>query len=321
MGLLSKLQGRRALQQKRASAKLLSAFSAGLLLFSACTNDPAPPPDEEEPKIKGSGSYTMYAHNLRDVRKGESLHLWAKYAGDSTWTWMTKLAIPRLFGDDSSRLTGRYKFLREIDELTKLMISLEVVDSPSVPDQKLIAGAFLNNTAMLRPEDADGVGDYSTIAGSVIFTSRSSDSMRYLQEFYFARRENGVLVPSIDQLPPLPSGWKYAIWVSDSSFFPEHKFFYGYLESPDLPDTRSSKDSYPLPGGFEGPLLERETAQIRVTIEPPTMQAMLPQAGPSPYSVLYTQLPKKLERDMTLEMVNLDQVGLPVVKFSLKRDQ
>ncbi|HET6512504.1 MAG TPA: hypothetical protein VFH43_09960 [Candidatus Kapabacteria bacterium] len=319
MELLSKLRRRKALLQKRASGKLLSALSAGLLLLSACTNDPVPPPDEEEPVLKGA-SYTMYAHNLRDVRKGESLHLWAKYKGDSTWSWMTRLTIPRLFGDDSSRLAGRYKFSREIGDLEKLMISLEVVDSPTVPDQKLIAGAMIDNTALLRPEDQDGVGDYSTLAGSVIFTSNSGDPLRYLQEFYFARRENGVLVPSLSQLPELPLDWKYAIWVSDSSFFPEHKFFYGYLESPALPDSRSSKDTYPLPGGFEGPLLERETAQIRVTLEPPTMQATLAQAGPSPYSVLFTQLPKKLEPEMTLEMINLDQIALPVVKFTLKPD-
>lgn len=316
MGLLSKLLQKREQPGRFAIAAAL-AFSVA---FGSCTNDPAPP-DDQMPEVKNSLSWTMYAHNLRDVRKGESLHLWALYKGDVEWSWMTKLKLPTLYADDSSRLAGRYKFPREIDDIEKLMISVETVDSPSAPHAKLIAGAFNFNTATLRPEDVEGVGDYSSISASVIFTSLSTDPTRYLKEFYFAKRVNGDLKPSIDTLPTPPDGWKYAIWFSDSNFYPEHKFFYGFLESPGLPDSRNSKDTYPLPGGFEGPQLDRLGSKLYVTLEPPTLQGALAQVGPAPYSILFAALPKKLVPDQTLNMMNVDRTGLPVVKFSLKRDQ
>ncbi len=262
----------------------------------------------------------MYAHNLRDVRQGESLHLWAMYKGDVEWAWMVKLKLPGLYGEDSSRLAGRYKFTRDIDDIEKLMISVEAVDSPTVPRAKLIAGAFIYNTATLRPEDAEGVGDYSSIDASVIFASQSTDTTRYMKEFYFAKRVNGKLEPSIDTLPTPPDGWKYAIWFSDSNYFPEHKFFYGFLTSPGLPDTRNSKDTYPLPGGFEGPQLDRLGGRLYVSLEPPTLQSSLAQSGPSPYSILAADLPKNLVPDQTREMIHVENTGLPVVKFSLKRD-
>jgi hypothetical protein len=316
MGLLSKLLQRRKQQRNNwviAAVLLVSA------MIAACTNDPAPP-DDTEPAIKGSASYTIYAHNLRPVRQGEFVHLWARYKGDTSWHWMLRMVLPRNYGDDSSRLSGRYKFTRSLDSIEKLMVSIETIDSPSTPTTKLIAGAFLSDAAQLRPEDADGVGDYSTITASVIFTSNAEDSMRYLQEFYFARRENGVLVPSINELPPPPQGWKYAIWMNDSNFFPEHKFFYGYLESPELPDSRNTKDSYPLPGGYEGPLLNREGGKLMVTLEPSTMQPTLRKAGPSPYTIMYAPLPKKLVRDQSLQMINTDNSGLPVVKITFRKD-
>jgi hypothetical protein len=131
---------------------------------------------------------------------------------------------------------------------------------------------------------------------------------------------NGELKPSIKSLPTPPEGWKYAIWYSDSSFYPEHKFFYGFLNSPSLPDSRNSKDTYPLPGGFEGPQLNRLGAHLYVTLEPPTLQNQLTQVGPSTYSVLFGELPKKLLPDQTLPMINVDSTGFPVVKFSLRRD-
>jgi hypothetical protein len=317
MGLLSKLLRR---SQSAGKVSLFAAMLCCGIAFISCTNDPAPP-SQPDPGTNGSLSYTMYAHNLRDVRPGESLHLWALYEGDVEWTWMVKLKMPSLYGDDSSRLAGRYKFTREIDNIEKLMISVESVDSPSAPTAKLIAGAFNFNTATLRAEDAEGVGDYSSIDASVIFASQSADTTRYLKEFYFARRVDGKLEPSIDTLPTPPDGWKYAIWFSDSNYYPEHKFFYGFLTSPDLPDTRSSKDTYPLPGGFEGPQLDRLGGRLYVTLEPPTLQTSLGQVGPSPFSILAAELPKKLVRDQTLEMINVENTGLPVVKFSVKREQ
>lgn len=320
MGLSSKQLQKRKRHASRSVFIIVLIASAMLAsaMFVACTNDPAPP--DTEPVVKGSASYTMYAHNLRPVREGESVHLWGKYKGDTSWTWMFRMVLPRNYGDDSSRLSGRYKFIQPIDDLEKLMVSIELVDSPSAPTAKLIAGALIGDVAQLRPENADGVGDYSAITASVIFTSRDEDSLRYLQEFYFARRENGALVPSINELPALPQGWKYAIWMSDSNFFPEHKFFYGYLESPDLPDSRNTKDTYPLPGGFEGPMLAREGGTLMVTLEPPTMQASLSKTGPSPYTIMFTALPKKLAPEQTLPMINTDSTGLPVIKFVLKRD-
>jgi hypothetical protein len=286
----------------------------------ACTNDPAPP-DNKEPVVKGSVSYTMYAHNFRNVRAGESVHVWAIYKGDVEWTRMFKLNMPRLYGADSSRLAGRYKFTREIDDLEKIMVSIETVDSPTVPSAKLIAGAFINDAAILRPEDGEGVGDYAGIEASVIFTSQSTDPTRYLKEFYFAKRVGTDLKPSINALPTPPDGWKYAIWFSDSNFYPQHKFFYGYLESPGLPDSRNSKDTYPLPGGYEGPQLDRLGGHLMVTLEPPTLQSTLKQAGPSPYTIMSGDLPKKIIPNQTMPMVNVDSTGLPVVVFTIKRDQ
>lgn len=318
MGLLSRLQQKRKLQGNRTAIFAALILCGGSVL--SCTNDPAPPDPEPKPTAKNSANYTLYAHNFRDVRPGESLHLWAIYKGETAWTHMSKLVMPNLYAADSSRLAGRYKFAREIDQVDRMMISIETVDSPSVPGAKLIAGAFANNTATLTPDEVDAVGDYSSIMASVIFTSRSSDPSRYLKEFYFATKENGELKPSINALPAPPDGWKYAIWFSDSNYFPEHKFFYGYLNSPELPDTRNSKDTYPLPGGFEGPQLDRLGGHLYVTLEPPTLQSKLMEFGPSPYTVLSAALPKKLERDQTLEMVNVDSTGFPIVKLSLRRD-
>jgi hypothetical protein len=303
-------------------SKFISGFAlllATALLLSSCTNDPEPVQSGNDGAALGTANYTLYSHNLRKVRKEESLHLWGLFKNDTAWTRFAKLTITTVYSKDSSRLSGRFKYYRDLSELSKVMISIETIDSPLAPSAKLIAGNFFGDSARLRSEDSEGVGDYSTINASVIFTSNSPDTARYKREFYFARKEGNELVPSISSLPTPPDGWKYAIWMIDSNFYPQHKFFYGFLESPELPDTRNAKDSYPLPGGFEGPQLNRLGGQIRVTLEPPTLVNQLTQVGPSPYTVLHTTLPKVITRDQTIEMTNVDSTGLPVIKLVIKR--
>lgn len=246
--------------------------------------------------------------------------MWGLYKNDTAWTRLTRLTITTLYSGDSARITGRIKYYKPIDDLQKVMISLEMVDSPATPTAQLIAGTFFQDSARMRCEDVDGVGEFAPIDASLIFASNSSDTSRYRREFYFARRENGELKPSINVLPTPNGGWKYAIWMLDSNYYPQHRFFYGFLESPELPDTRNTKDSYPLPGGFEGPQLNRLGAQIRVTLEPPTFQDQLRTVGPSPYAVLFAKLPKQIQRDQTLPMINIDSSALPVVKLVIRRN-
>lgn len=66
--------------------------------------------------------------------------------------------------------------------------------------------------------------------------------------------------------------------------------------------------------------MNRLGAQIRVTLEPPTFQDQLRTVGPSPYGVLFAKLPKQIQRDQTLPMINIDSSALPVVKLVIRRN-
>lgn len=263
----------------------------------------------------------LEAQNLRRPRIQERYILWGLHSGDSHWTRLSRLPISSIFRGDSTIINLSLKLERSLDNVTDFGVSIELVDSPAVPGPFLMRGARIDSTkADLGQSELQGLDALDEASGSLVFQTRSSDTLRYLREFYFATQTGSDLKPSISGLPALPTGWKYGIWVIDSNYFPHHRFFYGFLQDATGPDSRSGKDSYPLPGGFEGPQLSRPAGSIRVTVEPPTLAGQIPSAGPAPYAIWYARLPKTITRGQTLELQNISRVSFPTGRLYIRKD-
>lgn len=314
---------RSQLQKKGQKSNIVSTILSLLIVIAigaaGCTNDPPPNEDPIDPKALGRVNFTVFAKHLRKVRAGESLHVWGRFRSDSEWTRFAMIKVVSLRKEDSGRLTGRYDYYRSLDELERMMVSVEAIDSPTFPTAPIMAGALHQDVARLTHHAADAIGDLSKATASLIFTTRSSDTSRYKREFYIASKNGNELTGSMRDLPGLPAAWKYGIWMEDSNYFPNHRFFYGFLGEASGPDSRNTKDSYPLPGGFEGPSLNKLGGKLRITLEPSTRYDALPEAGPSPYAVMYAPLPKHISKDQSIPLVNIDSTGLPSATIVLKR--
>jgi len=117
------------------------------------------------------------------------------------------VSFPQSFTVNKSDLTAATKFVLTIEPSTD--------PDPTPTDQKLIAGDFSGNTAIISTATAPGIGDFSSAAGQAFLRTPTDETWTNN-----GNDENGIWIgipgapPTAGLvLPTLPTGWVYEGWV------------------------------------------------------------------------------------------------------------
>ena len=301
--------------QVRAFFPLLLLLGLALGL-SSCGNDTAP---TTPPNTKSSDSIFHFQLPVANLHKLDPAYeqyvLWLKIKTNGTAVWTAfKLTTPYLGNSDSLKWLSDLILHISLDSIVRVALSIEPPVIPAVPSSKLIAGTFVggtSNTAVLTASDSDGAGDYSSATGSVLFTTKSSDTNWAKSEFYLMRVNNGTSTASVQNLPVPRAGWVYALWVLDSNYYPLHKFFYGSFTDAAGPDSDPTNDEYPFPGGYKPAALNDPGAMLEITLQPSFEVQNSAPSAPSPIPVLWLQLQRFIDFNQSLDLQNAWQATMP----------
>jgi len=258
-----------------------------------------PPPSKDTARF-----FTLAVDNLRplDTVSGQYV-LWIRGPGDSALRLTKRL-------DFWTRPGGQMVFSGSIlvgkpDSLAEVLVSIERMQTPSLPSNRLIQGTYDRSQAAYILTTDSTVGDFSAARGSVLFTTASSDTNRARSEFYMMQLIGGTLTASLNNLPILPAGWHYGLWVLDSNFIPMHRFFYGLFSSAVGHDSDSSHDAFAFPGGYNPASLADPAGRIEVTLEPDVAIRNGKPVAPSPITLLYLQLQRFITLNQTIDLTNV----------------
>jgi hypothetical protein len=258
------------------------------------------------PLPAGPYHYQFEAANLRplDTSNGRYV-LWLHILGDSS-----AKSVPLIDGKYSNGslvFTDTIELPNNLDSILDAYVNIEPPGSVSIPSNPLIAGQFQSDSgySFLSAVNAGGIGDFSKAAGSVVFTTSSSDTNRAQQEFYLMKFVNGVPASSMSNLPIAPVGWRYGLWVVDSSFYPIHQFFYGSFTNPNGLGSDSSKAEFPFPGGYNPAPLNDPGASLKVTLEPDFSVAYNKPIGPSRIVLLSLKLRQFIYFNQSIDFQNV----------------
>ena len=278
------------------------------VILGGCSQSDTTQNPPKPPVVLPAGSYNfqLKVKNLREIDTTVSRYVLWLAMSDTTWQavplnfWYTK-RLP-----DSMVFHGVVKV--KPDSILRSVLSIERLPTPSKPTVTLIAGDFSHGTlsaANMSTADTAGMGDFSSATGSVLFTTQSTDTNRAKQEFYLMQVANGVRTASVSGLPKPKSGWVYGLWVLDSGFYPQHKFFYGAFADVGGPDSDPTNDGFPFPGGYNPAPLNDPGARLEVTLEPAfAVQGNHPSA-PSPIIIFWVPLSRFIDYNQTMKLNNV----------------
>jgi hypothetical protein len=275
------------------------------LCYGGCSQTYTPPTAPVIPA--GTYTYQLHATNLKwiDTTSGKYV-LWVQLLGNSSWYSVTL---------DSSNVVldspGYIALPHPPDSIASVYLSLEPTVVGASPTSILMTGAYSDSSASLRTTNAAGVGNFSQALATATFTTKSSNTNLADNEFYLLRFVNGVPEASCTNLQLAPNGWSYGLWVVDTNFYPQHKFFYGAFTNPDSSDTDPTNTDYPFPGGFNPAPLNDPGAQLEVTLEPSFVVAGNKPVSPSPLIILSGQLFTFLYLSDTLALQNSWSSSMP----------
>jgi hypothetical protein len=286
-------------------------------IFSACaagTSDVQTPP----PLPPGTYNYQLAAANLDSPDTSEQYVLWLEMR-DTTWQAVRLTSWTRVGGVDSLFFAGRLATFP--DSIVRVFLSIEPATLSSTPSARIMSGAFSNvsNSAKLHSTDSNGTDDYSGVGGSVLFTTKSSDTNRAKQEFYFMRDSSGVFIASLAGLPRPNPGWVYGIWAEDTNFYPKRKIFYGYFTSAVGADSKPNTAAFPFPGGYNPAPLNDPGAEIEITLDAEFLDRGNHPTGPSSMPVLWAPLKRFIHFDESLKLENVWKANAVSGSFSLSR--
>jgi hypothetical protein len=278
------------------------------ILFAGCgessTEDNKRPPAPPPPSKDTAKFFTLSVDNLRplDTASGQYV-LWIKGPGDSALRLAKRL-------DFWTRPGGLMTFSGSIlvgkpDSLSEVLVSIEPMQTPASPSNQLIKGTYDRSQAAYILTTDSTVGDFSAISGSVLFTTASSDTNRARSEFYLMRLNASTPTASLNNLPVLPTGWHYGLWVLDSNFIPRHRFFYGLFSQAEGHDSDSSHDAFAFPGGYNPASLTDPAGRIEITLEPDIAIKNGKPVAPSPITLLYLRLQRFITLNQTIDLTNV----------------
>jgi len=253
---------------------------------------------------------------MQSMRAGEFLALWVKVAPDTAWQFVSLMTFVYRYPNDSVVLDGKFSCSKPIDSLKDVLLTLERTDKPQSPGL-LVAqnGVFLfdsTKTHLSTSLSAKPVlGDFSSLRGSLIFTSPLPDTTAYTHELYLMNFQGSQQIPSLLSLNILPAGWKYGLWAVDTNFTPHQSFFYGLFSNPEGHDSDSTNDHYPYPGGWKPQRMDIKGGSIIVTIEPEFYGDLLKFKDPSPFVLLEFKRIRNIARDNIYPMKNVSSTAIP----------
>lgn len=280
-----------------------------LLCFTGCPSTVVPQPGD---------SYTLHVANLPSLDSTSSQYvLWVQFSGSSTW-YSAALGAGQTIGD-SMEFSGSITLPQSPNSIAEAYVSMEPSSIPASPLSILIAGAFngSSGSGVLTTTNTGGVGNFSQAQATATFTTKSSNTTLAENEFFLMRFVNGVPEPSCTNLPDAPKGWNYGLWVVDTNFYPQHRFFYGAFTNQDSSDTHPTSTDYPFPGGFYIAPLNDPGAQLEVTLEPSLAVAGNDPKGSSPLVILSGQLFSYLNLNDTLALQNSWQASAPSGRLNI----
>jgi desulfoferrodoxin (superoxide reductase-like protein) len=269
------------------------------------------------PPVDSTGAKVAYSVNtgtLPTLRSDEHYVLWARIYGSLTYLKLGEL-IP------GKAKFGIVPFAAHPDTVNEARITIESDTSVQTMGASLLGGLQSSGQSIaLAATNGLGVGDLTLVKGIATFSTKSADTTRAFHEFYLMQLQNGTPVASLQNLPKPATGWHYAVWVADSSFIPNHLFYYGAFLNPTGHDSDSVNDTYAFPGGFEPPLLAGSNGEIELTIEPDFSLSSLKKIGPSPFPFLVGGIPKYLYANESVQMLNVAATGIPSAIMNLSQE-
>ncbi|SRR5579883_1295519 len=288
-----------------------------IVLFAGCSSSSNPPSNPPSSLPTGTYYYQVRTSNIRllDTTTGEYV-LWLRFATDTAYTKSIPLTYWTV-NHDSIIFQGTVKLIHSADSVVYAALAIEPRTVGNTPSSIVIAGRYSDGMDSLTV--ANGIGDYANAQVSVIFTTKSGDTSRAKSEFYLMRFSNGVASASASNFHVPPSGWTYSLWVLDSNFYPQHKFFYGSFTDPAGPDSDPSSDEYPFPGGFKTAALNDAGGRIEITVDPTFAVTGNKPAAPSPFVILWTPLQRFLYFNESLPLENVWNSSKPTGLLKLWR--
>ncbi|MDP4220471.1 MAG: hypothetical protein Q8916_03585 [Bacteroidota bacterium] len=261
-------------------------------------------------------TFVINAKGVHDPRQGEKYVLWLRFAQDSVWQPMKQLTIRSTSAEDTATLVGSFEGPQPVDSITGILVCFQPANTDATLQFPLLeAHDLIYNTGtkslFATLDHAIHIGDYSALAGSLVFTSTSTDTLAYIHEYYLMNLSGTAQSPSLSSLKVPPEGWMYGLWATDSSFTPHQNFFYGLFSNPSGHDSDSLRDFYPYPGGWKPQAMNVPSGNIIVTLEPLCYGDSLKYKGPSPFTLLEFKRIRYIDKDRNYPMTNVSSDGLP----------
>ena len=249
--------------------------------------------------------------HLRPPRIGESYVLWLRSGIDSPWVNTTIIKVAFISVADTSAFLFHILTSR-IDNISDAMITIENTPLAVMPGLVLMSGK-LNGDSIKKTStlSANALGNFSSLAASLVFTTQSSDTTAYRHEFYLCSYDGTTFVSSLSHLPLAPSGWKYGLWAVDSNFTPDQLIFYGLFSDSIGHDSDSANDNLLFPGGDKLQPMNIPTGSIIVTLEPDFYGNDVKLKGPSPFPLLSFKRSKYIQRNINYPMTSVAASGVP----------
>jgi hypothetical protein len=244
--------------------QLFSILLVVLAVCSGCSDDPVTPS-----KNKG---IEFSVKNMQPSRSGEIYALWVEYAtsgiakkGGSPQHGSSAVKLVSTFDiDNAGNITG----LDTTNLEEKLGIDLALIihgqvsvekagDIGSSPRSPLMIGEVTGSSstgkALLTVAHSEAIGfDFLGVTGKATFASPDYALGDYKGELYLMNATSSSSISNgLDKLPPLPSTWKYGMWVVDSATesHPPFNIFYGYFSTVSGNDSNPLDNRFAYPGG------------------------------------------------------------------------
>jgi hypothetical protein len=287
-----------------------------LIAVSSCgdeTSSVTPPPSSGSAK---AFHFSFLAEHMRALGTSGVYVAWFRYIGDSTFTQHTPMLAFFRPPPDSMKFDGDVTLVHAADSLQEILISVEPDTNAVRPSAPLMKGTLSQLSAYLTAGTI--FGQLTDARATVTFATGTADTTRAQHEFYLMTLSGGIPIASAINLPVAAAGWRYDLWVTDSSYDPKHLFYYGSFADPSGPDSDTSTTDLPFPGGYRPNLLSDPGAEILLTLEPSWRLSGRP-SSPLPFNVLQLPLKRFLHNGESIPMTNVAATGIPNGYFLLKK--
>jgi hypothetical protein len=302
---------------------IVSVFALTFFTATGCKKDnPVEAKPADTTKDTTLIYFTIKQAGLKNLRQGEHYVLWLKTKSDTQWKLFS--TVDTVYnGFDSSVAVGKIASDLRIDSIVGALLTIAqpgVLPNTNYPilESHHFSLDSAHKVAISAFDSKNLLGNYSSLEGSLVFTSTLPDTLAYTHEFYLMNFTDSTKSASLLSLNAPPNGWEYGLWAEDLSFTPHQYFFYGLFLNPKGHDSDSLNDHYLFPGGWKPQQMNYGSGSIIVTLEPLFYGDSLKYKGPSPFTLLQFNRIRFIEKNKNYPMDNVSD-GLPSGTIMFKR--